>query len=79
VAKIVSKINTRSQDFIENAAHMKVQVNDLRDRLSEIKLGGGERSRQRHLDRGKLLPRERVNALLDDGSPFFRVISACCL
>jgi 3-methylcrotonyl-CoA carboxylase beta subunit len=73
VAKIVSKINTRSQDFIENAAHMKVQVNDLRDRLSEIKLGGGERSRQRHLDRGKLLPRERVNALLDDGSPFLEL------
>lgn len=73
MAKIVSKINTRSQDFIENAAHMKVQVNDLRDRLSEIKLGGGERSRQRHLDRGKLLPRERVNALLDDGSPFLEL------
>ena len=70
MAKLVSKINTRSQDFIENAAHMQMQVDDLREKLCEVKLGGGEKSRQRHLDRGKLLPRDRVNALLDDGSPF---------
>ncbi len=70
MAKLVSKINTRSQDFIENAAHMQVQVDDLREKLCEVKLGGGEKSRQRHLERGKLLPRDRVNALLDDGSPF---------
>jgi 3-methylcrotonyl-CoA carboxylase beta subunit len=70
VAKIISKINTRSQDFLDNAAHMQIQVDDLREKLSEIKLGGGERSRERHIGRGKLLPRERVNALLDDGSAF---------
>jgi len=70
VAKIVSKINTRSQDFLDNAAHMQTQVDDLREKLSEIKLGGGERSRDRHVGRGKLLPRDRVNALLDDGSAF---------
>jgi 3-methylcrotonyl-CoA carboxylase beta subunit len=70
VAKIVSKINTRSQDFVDNAAHMQSQVDDLHDKLSEVKLGGGERSRQRHLERGKLLPRDRVNALLDAGSAF---------
>ncbi|WP_019029924.1 carboxyl transferase domain-containing protein [Colwellia piezophila] len=73
MAKLISKINTRSQDFVDNAAHMQVQINDLRDKLSEVKLGGGDRSRQRHLDRGKLLPRDRVNALLDAGSPFLEL------
>jgi len=70
VAKIISKINPRSPEFIENAAHMQQQVNDLKTKLEEIKLGGGQRSRDRHLSRGKLLPRERVNALLDPGSAF---------
>ena len=73
MAKIISKINPRSQDFIDNVAHMKVQVNDLKEKLSEIKLGGGEGSRQRHLARGKLLPRDRVSALLDAGSPFLEL------
>jgi 3-methylcrotonyl-CoA carboxylase beta subunit len=73
VAKIISKINPRSQDFLDNAAHMQLQVDDLRTKLDEIKLGGGERSRERHLSRGKLLPRDRVNALLDDGSAFLEL------
>lgn len=70
MTKIISKINSRSQEFLDNAAHMKSQVDDLREKLDEIKLGGGERSHERHLGRGKLLPRDRVNALLDDGSAF---------
>jgi len=73
VAKIISKINPRSQDFIDNAAHMQVQVDDLKTKLEAIKLGGGEGSRQRHLARGKLLPRDRVLALLDAGSPFLEL------
>ena len=73
VAKIISKINPRSPDFIENAAHMKVQVDDLKLKLETIKLGGGERSRERHLSRGKLLPRDRVYALLDPGSAFLEL------
>jgi 3-methylcrotonyl-CoA carboxylase beta subunit len=73
VAKIISKINVRSPDFIENAAHMQVQVDDLKEKLEQVKLGGGERSRERHLSRGKLLPRDRVNALLDAGSPFLEL------
>jgi len=73
VAKIISKINVRSPDFIENAAHMQVQVDDLKEKLEQVKLGGGERSRERHLSRGKLLPRDRVNALLDPGSPFLEL------
>jgi 3-methylcrotonyl-CoA carboxylase beta subunit len=73
VAKIISKINIRSPEFIENTAHMQVQVDDLKIKLEQIKLGGGERSRDRHLSRGKLLPRDRVNALLDAGSPFLEL------
>ena len=73
MAKINSKINTRSQDFIDNSAHMQHQVNDLKEKLDQIKLGGGEGSRQRHLARGKLLPRDRVLALLDAGSPFLEL------
>ena len=73
MAKIVSKINPRSPEFLENAQHMQNQVDDLKEKLSEIKLGGGERSRERHLSRGKLLPRDRVNALLDPGSPFLEL------
>jgi 3-methylcrotonyl-CoA carboxylase beta subunit len=73
VAKIISKINVRSPEFIENTAHMQVQVDDLKVKLEQIKLGGGQRSRERHLSRGKLLPRDRVNALLDAGSPFLEL------
>jgi 3-methylcrotonyl-CoA carboxylase beta subunit len=73
VAKLTSKINTRSQEFLENAAYMQSQVADLRLKLDNIKHGGGERSRERHLSRGKLLPRDRVNALLDDGSAFLEL------
>ncbi|MBO9492176.1 methylcrotonoyl-CoA carboxylase [Endozoicomonas sp. G2_1] len=70
MAKIVSKINTRSADFVENAAHMQAQVDDLTAKIGQIKQGGGDKSRERHLSRGKLLPRDRVNALLDPGSAF---------
>ncbi|WP_299263232.1 carboxyl transferase domain-containing protein [uncultured Psychrosphaera sp.] len=73
MAKIISKLNPRSADFIENAQHMQTQVDDLKAKLEKIKLGGGERSRERHLSRGKLLPRDRVDQLLDKGSPFLEL------
>lgn len=71
--KIHSKINTRSAEFLENAEHMQAQVDDLKAKLDIIKLGGGEKSRERHLSRGKLLPRDRVYQLLDEGSPFLEL------
>ena len=73
MAKISSKINLRSQDFLDNSAHMKRQVDDLKNKLDKIKLGGGEKSIDRHLSRGKLLPRDRINALLDPGSAFLEL------
>ena len=70
---IKSKINTRTTEFADNQTHMQEQVDDLHSKLETIKLGGGEKSRERHIGRGKLLPRERVNALLDPGSPFLEL------
>ncbi len=65
-----SNLNTRSDEYKANAAHMQSLVDDLRDKVSTVKQGGGERARDKHLSRGKLLPRERVRKLLDPGSPF---------
>lgn len=73
MTKIVSKINTRSPEFLENSAHMQQQVDDLKEKVAHIKLGGNQRSREKHLSRGKLLPRDRVKALLDAGSPFLEL------
>ncbi|MCC3304659.1 carboxyl transferase domain-containing protein [Sneathiella sp. HT1-7] len=65
-----SSLNTRSDEFKANAAHMAGLVEDLKEKVATIKQGGGERARDKHLSRGKLLPRERVRKLLDPGSPF---------
>src|SRR5690625_1214777 len=70
---IESRINTRSQAFIDNARIMQAQINDLQQHSEKTALGGSEASRQRHLDRGKLLPRDRVEKLLDPGSPFLEL------
>ena len=65
-----SSLDTRSELFTENTAAMDAAVGDLREKVGQIELGGGEKSRARHLSRGKLLPRERINTLLDEGAPF---------
>lgn len=71
--RIESKINTKSQEFAANVEHMQAQVNDLREKVAQIRQGGGEHANKRHTDRGKLLPRERINALLDPGAPFLEL------
>src|SRR6201986_5049540 len=48
-------------------------VDDLRDPLAQVRMGGGERARERHTARGKLLPRDRVDRLLDKGAPFLEL------
>lgn len=68
-----SEINTRSDAFKANAAHWRDEIARLKDRVAEIKQGGGERSRKRHLERGKMLPRERIRALVDPGAPFLEM------
>ena len=68
-----SQVDTRSDTFKRNAEAMRALVADLRSRTEKVRLGGGEESRKRHVARGKLLPRERVRALLDPGSPFLEL------
>jgi 3-methylcrotonyl-CoA carboxylase beta subunit len=68
-----TNINTRTADFINNHRHMQSLVDDLHAKLAAIKLGGGAKYQQRHKDRGKLLVRERINALIDQGSPFLEL------
>ncbi len=70
---ITSGIDTRSAEFRANAAHMRGLLAQLAERSAEAALGGPEASRQRHLSRGKLLPRERVERLLDPGAPFLEL------
>ncbi|MEX0921772.1 MAG: carboxyl transferase domain-containing protein [Rhodovibrionaceae bacterium] len=68
-----SKISTRSEEFQANRAAMAKLVEELRAKVTEVKKGGGEKAREKHLARGKLLPRERVRTLLDPGSPFLEL------
>ncbi len=68
-----SNIDVRSEDFRANAAAMQSLVTDLRAKAEAVLPGGSESARQKHLSRGKLLPRDRVNRLLDAGSPFLEI------
>src|SRR3954447_10116423 len=70
MAILKTTIDTRDAAFAENTATLRGLTEDLRARVSEIKQGGGTRSSERHLSRGKLLPRERVRTLLDPGTPY---------
>jgi 3-methylcrotonyl-CoA carboxylase beta subunit len=66
-------IRAASEEFAANRRHMEGLVAELHRELERAAQGGGERARERHASRGKLLPRERVDALLDPGSPFLEL------
>jgi len=68
-----SLLQPRSDDFQANRAKMGELVEGLRKTAAEIARGGSERARDKHLARGKLLPRDRIAALLDPGSPFLEL------
>ncbi|MBN9166645.1 MAG: acyl-CoA carboxylase subunit beta, partial [Myxococcales bacterium] len=68
-----SRIDTRSAEFRANAEAMRGLVDDLRDKVAQVSLGVSASAREKHIARGKLLPRERVERLLDPGSPFLEV------
>jgi len=65
-----SKIDLQSADFKSNAENMRKLVDDLQKKIEISALGGSEKARKKHLERGKLLSRDRVRLLLDPGSPF---------
>ncbi len=68
-----TKLNARSADFQANAAAMRAVVDDLKAQIEKATLGGGEAARAKHTARGKLLPRDRVQMLLDPGTPFLEL------
>ena len=70
---LASQLDPRSQEFIDTAAYHRALVEELDHRLARAADGGGQKARDRHTDRGKLLPRERITALLDPGSPFLEI------
>ena len=74
-----TQLNARSADFLANAAAMRTLVDDLRAQLDKVAQGGGEAARAKHTARGKLLPRERVQMLLDPGTPFLELAPLAAL
>ncbi|MDP2023411.1 MAG: carboxyl transferase domain-containing protein, partial [Hydrogenophaga sp.] len=68
-----TKLNARSADFQANAAAMRTVVDDLKAQVEKATLGGGDAARAKHTARGKLLPRDRVQMLLDPGTPFLEL------
>ena len=70
---IQSKISTRSAEFQTNQQAMATAMDEVQSAAKHAENGGGEAARQRHLAKGKMLPRERVARLLDPGSPFLEV------
>lgn len=73
MATLHTKINTRSPEYAANAAAMTAQTDDLRQLLEQLAQGGGAGAQQRHESRGKMLVRDRINALLDPGSAFLEL------
>ncbi|MDG1859649.1 MAG: carboxyl transferase domain-containing protein, partial [Emcibacteraceae bacterium] len=73
MAVLKSTIDTLSDEFIANKSKMETLVTDLKDKISVIEQGGAQKYRERHLARGKLLPRDRIRRLLDKGSAFLEL------
>src|SRR3989454_4295289 len=71
--RIESKIRTNSPEFQANAAHMSALIGQLKEELAKVRLGGPEELRKRHKERGKLLARERIEALIDPDTPFLEL------
>ena len=72
---IKSLIETKSPEFQENHAYLLSQVREFEEQQHRIAFGGGEKARTKHTERGKLLPRDRITALLDPSSPFLELSS----
>ena len=73
MTEIVSKIDEGSETYLSYAAHNRALADELRERVAKAASGGPEKHRERHVARGKLLPRDRVTRLLDPASPFLEI------
>jgi len=73
MATLHTQIDPRSAEFADNRAAMLEQLQALQDLLAQVAQGGGPNAQERHTARGKLLPRERIDRLLDPGSPFLEI------
>src|SRR5690625_978377 len=73
MSRIESQVNRRDDDFVTRYRYRRAHVQSLRHAREQPALGGAQKFRDRHVARGKLLPRERVRTLLDPGSPFLEV------
>ncbi len=68
-----SSVDPGAAEFADNAAAMEAAIGEIRAVVDEVKQGGGERARERHTARGKMLPRERIDKLIDPGAPFLEL------
>ncbi len=71
--RLTTAADPASTEFRENDAAMRAAIDDLRRETGKAALGGGEAARERHVSRGKMLVRDRIDALLDPGSPFLEL------
>lgn len=70
---LLSHAQTQSEDFKANRAHHQILAQELSERIQQVRLGGGAEAIERHKKRGKLLARERIEALIDPGTPFLEL------
>ena len=79
--RLDTKIDLSGEEAKARATHNRALAEKLRKDVAKAALGGNEKSRERHVSRGKLLPRDRVERLLDPGSPFLEIgqLAACDL
>jgi 3-methylcrotonyl-CoA carboxylase beta subunit len=79
MSTLETRADPASETFKQSAERNLALAAELRDRLAQARRGGPERARERHVARGKLLPRDRVDGLLDPGSPFLELsaLAAC--
>ncbi|GAA3564204.1 MULTISPECIES: carboxyl transferase domain-containing protein [Marinobacter] len=73
MAILHTQVQPNSEEFRQRREHMQALVEELRNRHDTIAQGGGEKAQKRHTDRGKLLPRDRIQRVLDPGSPFLEI------
>ena len=73
MAIIKSQVDPNSKEFAANDTHMRELVADLQHHLDQVEKGGGVKACEKHTKRGKMVPRERVNQLIDPGTPFLEL------